>query len=205
MSGRGKAVHNSHARRHPLCVIRPMPRKLLKRYLPDPTHLREHRHLRLFGERLTDPNLWHLNRRCVANGALIGLFWALVPMPLQMVPAAMCAILFRANIPITVALVWLTNPLTIVPVFYATYLLGTFLLGIQPTWELNDDSLEAASATILANIGQVYVPMLFGSLLVGTLLGCSAWVAVHYVWRAHVRHQWRVREEKRRSQPPGDS
>lgn len=174
-----------------------MPRKFLKKYLPDPTRLREHKHLRVFGERLTDPNLWHLNRRCVANGAFIGLFCALLPIPFQMFPAGMLAIFFRANMPIAIALVWVTNPLTAVPVWYGTYRLGSYLLGMQPSWQLDDSSLEAVWSTMIANFGQIYLPMLFGSVVLGLVLATAGWFGTHRIWRAHTERQWRLRAKKR--------
>ncbi len=172
-----------------------MPRKLLKKYLPDPAHLREHKHLRVFGERLADPNLWHLNRRSIAGGAFIGLFCALLPMPFQMLPAAMLAILFRANMPISIALVWLTNPVTMVPVAWAAYHTGAYLLGSDTTWTVNDNGWDWMWAN--------YPPLLLGSLLIGLALGLSGWFGVHYVWRLHIRHQWRIRQEKRRAKRAG--
>lgn len=168
-----------------------MPRKLLKKYLPDPTHLRQHKHLRMFGERLADPNLWHMNRRSIAGGTAIGIFCAFLPMPFQMLPAAMLAILFRANIPISIALVWLTNPLTVVPVAWATYHLGALMLGTDTNWSVNDIGLEWMWAN--------YLPLLLGSLVVGIVLAIAGWFGAHYVWRLHIRRQWHRRQEQRRA------
>lgn len=186
-----------------MCDKTPMPRKFLKKYLPDPSHLREHKQLRVFGERLLDPNLWHLNRRSIANGVFIGLFCAMIPMPLQMLPAAMLAILFRANLPISVVLVWLTNPLTAVPVWYGAYLFGSAMLGMEPHWTIEEKSFEAVWDAMWGNFAQIYVPMLAGSLVIGIVLACLGWATMHYIWRAHIRHQRRLRA-KRRAQNTDD-
>ena len=49
-----------------------------------------------------------------------------------MVLAAGLAILVRVNLPISVALVWVTNPLTMPPMFYFAYYVGVHLLGMPP-------------------------------------------------------------------------
>lgn len=180
-----------------MCVNRPMPRKLFKKYLPDPNLLRDHKHLRMFGERLADPNLWHLNRRSVASGMAIGLFCAMLPMPFQMLPAAMLAILLRANLPLSVVLVWLTNPLTMIPVAWASYLLGATLVGIDTGWTMEDISPGWA----LAN----FPPLVLGALLIGAGLAVLGWYGVQLFWRLHVRRQWRQRCEARRRRQAGTS
>jgi len=55
----------------------------------------------------------------------VGLFCAFVPLPIQMLLAAAAAIIFRVNLPISVGLVWITNPVTIPPMFYFCYKVGT--------------------------------------------------------------------------------
>ena len=62
-----------------------MPRHIIRKYLPDSVKVRTHPHLKRFGERLHDPNLWHLNRRSFSGGVAIGLFCALLPVPGQMI------------------------------------------------------------------------------------------------------------------------
>jgi uncharacterized protein len=108
-----------------------MPRRLFKRYMPSPDSIKGNKSLRFLGTLIHDPNLWHLNRHSVARAMAVGLFWAMIPMPMQMLAAAAVAIALRANLPISIGLVWLTNPITMPPVFYCSYKLGAWLSNIR--------------------------------------------------------------------------
>ncbi len=105
-----------------------MPRRLLQRYLPHPDTLRRQRSLRFMGQLIGNPSLWMLSRRSVANAFFVGLFCALLPIPGQMALAALGAWFLRANLPLSVGLVWITNPLTMPLIFYGNYRLGAWLL-----------------------------------------------------------------------------
>ncbi|PYC24645.1 DUF2062 domain-containing protein [Aquipseudomonas alcaligenes] len=171
-----------------------MPRRLFKRYMPDPTLVREHKSLRFLGALLHDPNLWHLNRHSVSRAMAVGLFAAFVPMPMQMLLAASLAIPIRANLPISVGLVWLTNPVTMPPIFYCTYKLGALLMGIPPV-ELPE---ELTWDWITGELATHWQPFLLGSLLSGTVLAASAYGLTMAYWRWWVAHNWRKRAERRR-------
>ena len=107
-----------------------MPKKTIKRMMPDHQTIKENKYLKIFGNLLHNANLWHLNRHSGAKAFAVGLFFAFIPVPFQMVLAAGAAILFHANLPLAIALVWLTNPLTMPFIFYACYLVGTWVLAV---------------------------------------------------------------------------
>lgn len=172
-----------------------MPRRLIKRYMPNPELIRNHRHLQIFGTLLHDANLWHLNRHSVSTAFAIGLFWAFIPMPFQMIPAALLAIVFRANLPISVALVWVSNPVTMPPLFYSCYKVGTWILRIPPQpfhFELSWDWLTSG---LLA----IWQPFLLGCVVVGGIASLLGYVTMRWFWRWHVRRNWQRRKELRRN------
>ena len=149
--------------------------------------------LRHLGVLLHDENLWHLNRRSVSGGVAAGLFWAMIPMPVQMVASAFSAVVFRINLPISVALVWLTNPLTIPPVFYMNYLVGTWLLGTPA-----DAAEFQLSVEWIANeIGAIWKPLYLGSLVLAVLLAVCGYAAMRLYWRWHVMRRFRRRGRSR--------
>ena len=92
-------------------------RKHLKKYLPDHEAIHGNRWLRPFRNSLLHPRLWHLNRRSAAGAVAAGLFCGLIPGPLQMLGAAICALVFRVNLPLALLVTLYTNPFTIVPLY----------------------------------------------------------------------------------------
>lgn len=169
-----------------------MPRKLIKGLLPDSATLRRHPHLARFGARLHDPNLWHLNRRAISGAVAVGLFCALLPLPGQMLIAALLAFWWRVNLAASIALVWTTNPLTIPPVFYGTYLIGTWLLDVP-----SRDVSFLENSDLWSSVAAVWKPLLLGSLLTGVALAAAGFVAVRLLWRLHVVRRCRERASAR--------
>lgn len=156
--------------------------------------MRKNKALAPLGDWLNRPEIWHLHRRSVAGAVFVGLFCAFLPIPFQMVVAGTLAIIARVNLPISVALVWITNPLTIGPIFYFCYRLGAWLLdmregisGITLEWDW-----------LLQNWSHIAYPMIFGALLCGWVVGVSGFVIVRVAWRLHVMRRWQARRERRR-------
>lgn len=170
-----------------------MPKQLIQRWLPDPDALKNHKHLKLFGSRLLDGNLWHLNRRSAAAAAGVGLFMAWIPVPFQMLLAVAGAIFCRAHLPLSVALVWVANPITMPPMFYGAYLLGCRLLGrpsevidIEFSWHWLNSVLETVAP-----------PLLLGALVLATLSALIGYAAVRTGWRLSKVRQWQKRKVAR--------
>jgi uncharacterized protein (DUF2062 family) len=170
-----------------------MAKKLLKRYLPNTRTIREHKHLQIFGTLLHDPNLWHLNRYSVATAFSVGLFVAFVPIPFQMVLAAAIAIIFRANLPISAALVWVSNPITMPPLFYSAYKLGGAILGRTP----GKFNFELTFEWLLNGLGAIWQPFLLGCFICGSLLAIFGNLFIRALWRYSVSRDWNIRKLKR--------
>jgi uncharacterized protein (DUF2062 family) len=170
-----------------------MPRRFIRKYLPSPSALRESAALRPLGERLHDPLLWHLHRRSVAGAVFIGLFCAFLPLPLQMLIAGAVAVIARCNLPLSVALVWITNPVTFGPMFFFAYKLGAWLLNSEPVVH----KFEVSASWLLEQLSLIWQPLLLGSLVCGWVAGVTGFVAVHVAWRLHVVRRWRERRLRR--------
>ncbi len=165
-----------------------MPRRFIKRYLPPASEVKKHPQLKIFGSRLREPNLWHLNRYSVAGAASWGFFVAFLPVPFQMVIAALGALVFKINLPLSVAMVWISNPITWVPLYLPAYKLGAKILGGTPS-PPGQINLE----WLLDHFG----PLLLGCLIIGLLGAALLWLMVIGFWRRHVKKKWAERRRQR--------
>ena len=170
-----------------------MARKLIRRYLPDADTVRANRHLRMFVRWFKHPSLWHINRRGVAVGFGIGLFWAFMPIPLQMVPATACALIVRGNVPAAIGGAWVTNPLTMAPAIYICYQVGAWLLGM-PVHDLN---FEMSWSWIERELIRVWQPYVLGCFVVGTVAAVLGYFGIQLLWRWHVIRAWERRRKRR--------
>ncbi|MEJ6579240.1 MAG: DUF2062 domain-containing protein [Akkermansiaceae bacterium] len=91
--------------------------------------------------------LWHPCRDTVASGLAIGLFFSQLPIPGQMLLAALGAVRFRANVPFALAACWVTNPFTQLPIMlfqerFGDFLQDTLHIPIHPILEKIQISLH---------------------------------------------------------------
>lgn len=169
-----------------------MPKKFIRKYLPDPHAIRDNKTLQIFGTLLHDPNLWHLNRKSVSLAFLVGLFCMWVPIPFQMVLAAAIAIMVRSNLPISVALVWITNPLTMGPMFYFAYKVGAILLQVPPA----AFHFELSGAWLMHELHTTWKPFLLGCFLFAAVSGITGFFTIRLLWRLHVVRYIKQKKQK---------
>ena len=184
-------------------IVSSMPRKFFRKYLPSHQSIRENRRLGFLGGALKHHNLWHLHRRSVAGGVAVGLFCGLVPGPLQMLSAALCAVIFRVNLPVAAIVTWYTNPVTILPLYYVAYKLGITVTGFQSVAPapFDLDLFDLPLMQWLPAIGHWFALMgksfAVGLVLLALLLAISGYLLVIAAWRAHVVLAWRKRRRLR--------
>ncbi|RKZ89438.1 MAG: DUF2062 domain-containing protein [Gammaproteobacteria bacterium] len=169
-----------------------MPRKFLKRIMPDHKTMREHPHLQKFGQRITEPRLWHLNRRTVAGGLALGLFIGFMPVIGQMFIAGALAILFRVNLPVAVIGSWFSNPITFAPVFFFAYTVGTWVLQIPA----DHYSFEMSWHWLTHEFLIIWKPLLLGCLICGTTTALLGILFVRLIWRLIVIRNWLKRRHR---------
>ena len=124
-----------------------------------------------------DPSLGRFNRRSVAGTVALGLFVMYLPPLRQVLIAAAGAIVLRVNLPISVALIWITNPVTIPPMYYFSYRVGFWILGMPAQSFCVEYWLE------WRNWLDVLAPLTVGGLVCGGVCSALGYFAVRAVQR----------------------
>ena len=168
-------------------------RSFFKRFLPEPHRVRNHKHLRHFGDLLHDPGIWHLNRRSASGGIAVGLFCAFIPLPIHMIVAAAVAILFRVNLPLAVVLTWITNPLTFAPVFYFAYQVGSWLLRVP----VQNIAFEFSFHWLQEIFVHIWQPLLLGCGILAVLSSLTGYFATSLLWRILLLRKRSARKSRR--------
>jgi len=136
---------------------------------------------------------FNINRKMITRGVFIGLFWAFVPMPMQMLAVVAMTPFFRFNVPLAITMVWLSNPLTMPPMYYMEYLTGNFILGREgiPDIELTIDWFTQ-------NMGDIFVPLYVGTAFYSIVVSGIITFAVNWLWIHSVHEEKSKKDEKRK-------
>lgn len=186
----------------------------LRRWMPTKESVANNRWLRWMGPSLLHPRLWHLSRRGVALGAAIGVFFAFITPVAQIPLSAGFCMLLRANVPVAVVSTLVNTPPTFVPVYYAAWKVGSWMLGDStpatgaprilveaggsveplpsapssaPWWQRWQDAVAKAGK-----------PLLLGALTFSVVFSLLAYTLVSAGWHLRVRLKRRRRIAARR-------
>lgn len=160
--------------------------------MPDHESIKENKYLKIFGSLLHNPHLWHMNRHSVAKAFAVGLFFAFMPVPFQMILAAGTAIVVHSNLPLSIALVWITNPLTIPAIFYSCYVVGSWVVGAAA----QDFEFEASWQWVVESLSTIGPAFLLGCGILATLFSVIGYFGIHALWRYSVSKAWKKRQSK---------
>ncbi len=166
-----------------------MPRKLIKRLMPDHEVIKRQKALKVFGNVLYNPNLWCLNRRSASGAFAVGLFMAFVPLPSQMILAAGFAILMGVNLPLSVALVWISNPITMPVLFYFAYKIGALVLHVPP----QPFHFELSKEYLVEQMSTIGPPFLLGCAICAVISAIIGYFGIRGLWRYSVVRRWQKR------------
>jgi uncharacterized protein (DUF2062 family) len=135
-----------------------------------------------------------VTRRSIAGAMGTGLAIGMLPLPGHMALAMAAALLLRVNVAVAALVVWVSNPLTMGPLLYAEYRLGSWLLGESPgAWpaEFNWDAL-------VTGLAGIWKPLLAGGGILAAVAGLLGYLATDRFWRWSVARRQRDRLARRR-------
>jgi len=139
------------------------------------------------GARIHNRDLWRFRRRPIANGLAGGLFFSMLPIPMQGLFAAAAGIARGWNLPSAIVATWVSNPLTYVPMFIAAKgsVMGLYgLFGAEPAIrQLTADQLKDLDwAGFLKLASHAGPELLLGYVLVGLACAVAGYGLVHGFW-----------------------
>jgi uncharacterized protein (DUF2062 family) len=152
----------------------------------------KHERLKAFIKKYKIPQEYlSTNRRMVSKAVFFGLFIAFIPMPMQMLAVLSLMPFVKFNVPIGLAMCWLSNPFTMPPMYYMEYLTGSFFLGSEPL------KVEMTLEWFTQNIDNIFVDLYVGTFfysIVGSSLGY--WLVNHF-WRSSVHKDKKLHRHHR--------
>src|SRR3954452_6027640 len=174
----------------------------LTRHIPTRETVHRYRLLRPFARHLSQPELWRRTRRSVPRAVALGLFVGVIIPVMHTAIAAVLAIPLRANVAITAAFTLVVNPLTIPPIYYAAYRIGS--------WELHHDAslVNPAAAErfsgelsrLLFSIHEASGPIAVGVLTIAVAAAALGYLTSGIAWRAWLGSRSRQRRQARRAE-----
>ncbi|QKJ23684.1 DUF2062 domain-containing protein [Poseidonibacter lekithochrous] len=157
-----------------------MPKKILQKILPSHKKIKEQKYLKIFGQALYKREIWSLHRKRVLGAVFLGVFVSCLPIPLQMVLVTFLAIIFNVNLPISFALLFINNPITIPFIFYIEYEIGAYILNASNSITFDLDSMYE-------NLGDIAIYLYLGSIILGLVLASISTVITNISWIYYVR------------------
>ena len=157
-----------------------MPRAVLKKIMPSHQTIQKQKILKIFGSLLYKKDIWSLSRKKVLSGVFIGIFVAFIPMPFQIVLVAFLAIYFKVNLPIGLALIWISNPITMPFIYYFQYELGNILLN-------KTQNIEFTMQSMTQNLDQIAMSLYFGAFFVCIITSIITVFILNLLWIKRVK------------------
>jgi len=125
-----------------------------------------------------------INRKAIAKGVAIGLFWGFIPMPMQMLAVISVTPFTKFNVPIAISMVWLSNPLTMPFMYYMEYQTGNFLLGSQGL-----ENIELTLEWFSSHWDDIIIPLYVGTIPYSVFVSAFLYFIINKLWILSVQRE----------------
>ncbi|MDQ1324991.1 MAG: uncharacterized protein QG564_115 [Campylobacterota bacterium] len=140
-----------------------------------------------------------INRKTVTKGVFVGLFWAFIPMPMQMLAVVATTPFIRFNVPIALSMVWLTNPFTMPVVYFIEYLTGNFILGREGIQDI-----ELTMEWFTTHFSDILVPLYVGTAFYSIVVSGLVYFLINWLWISSVQKEKDSKTLERNERKPED-
>lgn len=167
-------------------------RKIISKLLPNQEVLKNHLGNSSYANSILQSDCFHINRRSISKAVAIGLFFAFIPLPLQMALAATTAIFFRANFIVAIMMTWITNPITFVPFNYLIFSVGHYVTRNEevfhsvPAFDFDNFFSLSLFSHYTAWLKQAGISFIVGIPIVATMFSVIGYIVIEIVWRVYL-------------------
>jgi uncharacterized protein (DUF2062 family) len=159
-----------------------MPRRFFRKFAFKRHHVSEQWFMSPFRHLLHDHRLWGIRRRTVVPAVAIGFFIAFMPTPGHTLMGILLALTFRVNIPVAALTTWVSNPVTMGPMYYFSYRLGRGLLNTP----LREFEFEMSWDWVTHTFVTIWQPMLLGCFILGIAAAVVGYITLDLFWRSSI-------------------
>ncbi|MBB4631338.1 DUF2062 domain-containing protein [Sphingosinicella soli] len=177
--------------------------KWLKEKHPSREAMLGNRWMRPFANTIGNPVIWHFNRKSVARGVALGMFFGL-SIPFAQAPAAaLFAVPCRANLAVAAFVTFISNPLTTPFIAIGAYQIGAWLLNRQDGGLLANMTADHWAEDLMVVVTNAPLPLAIGLFVIATLGAVIGYLGIHLIWRLWIHQRMEIRR-KRDARRAGD-
>lgn len=165
--------------------------KWIKKITPSTKSMKNSRELNPLKPYLKASCYWCRDQQSIARGVAAGLAGSVIP-GFQLLYAAVLVILLRGNLPVALISTLFTNPLTVVPITYFIYFIGSLIVGNgNPSFAFQKFQWDFSSfhafwenlSTWAMQLGKAYF---IGLPIVSLALGLIGYFGTIFIWNTYL-------------------
>jgi len=128
----------------------------------------------------------HTTALSMALGIFIGIF---IPMGLQIWTLTLLLLVMRFNILITTVVTFISNPFTILPIYYSGIFIGEMILNMPFPWQYFDKFIEDPKLDYLVNFGSEGAVVFLSGLFVLGIIAASVTYLLSFRLAIFLQHK----------------
>lgn len=115
------------------------------------------------------------------------LFGIIIPIGLQTLIIVPIAAILRANVYLSTSATLITNPITVVPIYYLAFKIGSYLTANELNWFEIEKIMNNPSYNNLSSLGSnILFPLLLGNLIFASVLSIIIYFAAFYIMKSYL-------------------